>query len=104
MPFTQFPPVVTLYNQEIDLDAIHRPYSDFTSFTYTLLCLCLCVCVYLVIGADLCDHYHSQNTEHFHHWMVHSTLVQLLSVESRLAGFFQYFRDVAPLTSGLHFF
>lgn len=33
------------HNQEIGLDAIHQPYSDFTSFMHLCGCTCVCVCV-----------------------------------------------------------
>ena len=33
------------HNQEIGLDKIHQPYSDFTSFMHLCGCTCVCVCV-----------------------------------------------------------
>ena len=51
IPFASFPPVTTslltikqYHSRETDMDTIHRPYSDSTSFTCT--CACVCVCVY----------------------------------------------------------
>lgn len=71
VPFTQFLQMVayhysTQQNWEIDIGMIHRPYSDFTSFT----CSHSCVCVYLVVcNCITCidyNHYQSYYTRMFH--------------------------------------
>ena len=37
---TSYINIIQYHNQETDIDTIHQPYSNFTSFTCTHLCLC----------------------------------------------------------------
>lgn len=41
-------------NQESDMDTVHWPFSDFTSFTCTRLCVCMGVCVHFYAILGIC--------------------------------------------------
>lgn len=70
--FTQFPPmalscitIAQYHNQKIDIDTIHKPYSDFINFTYAPLWVYVYF-VYIVLCRF--DHHHQkQTTMQFHH-------------------------------------
>lgn len=68
IPFSRVPSKVTFYitmeqyhSQEIGIDTIHPPCSDFTSF-YSLIC----EYVYSALCNVQCDHHHSQNSGQSH--------------------------------------
>ena len=57
--------IAQYHNQKIDVDTIHKPYSDFINFTYAPLWVYV-YCVYIVLCRF--DHHHQrQTTMQFHH-------------------------------------
>lgn len=54
-----------LYNQKIDIDTNHQPYSDLTCFTHTRVCVSICLWFYanFITSVDLCHHHCGQDTE-----------------------------------------
>lgn len=54
-----------LYNQKIEIDTNHQPYSDLTCFTHTRVCVSICLWFYanFIISVDLCHHHCGQDTE-----------------------------------------
>lgn len=74
VPLTQFPItcyiiIVEYHDQEMDINIVHRPYSELT-FLHALLCVYVVSSSFIMcVGSRA--YYHSQDTEQFITWISH---------------------------------